>query len=46
MEETRIAKLLKAATLIKARDDKQVEIDKLVALSMQTGYEMGKLAAG
>lgn len=43
--ESRTEKLLRACEIIKAQDEHQTEIDKLVAIAMQTGYEMGKLAA-
>ena len=41
----RMQKLLKAAEIILPQEDRQTELDKLVAASMQTGYELGKLAA-
>lgn len=41
----RLKKLLVAAEIIKAKDESEVDLDKLVAASMQTGYELGKLAA-
>ena len=41
----RMQKLLKAAEIILPQEDRQTELDKLVAASMQTGYELGKLEA-
>lgn len=41
----RMKKLLRAAEIIKLHDDKETELDKLVAASMQAGYELGRLAA-
>lgn len=43
--EERIRKLLHACEIVKAQDERETELDKLVAVAMQTGYEMGKLAA-
>lgn len=45
MKETRIQKLLRAAEIIKAEDEKEAELDSLVAVSMQTGYQLGKMSA-
>ena len=42
MSKERMDKLLRASDLIKSQDEKQAELDNLVALSMQTGYELGK----
>lgn len=42
MSKEKKNKLLKASELVKGQDDKQTEISNLVALSMQTGYELGK----
>ena len=41
----RMQKLLKAAEIIKGESEHEAELDKLVAVSMQAGYELGKLAA-
>ncbi len=41
----RMQQLLRAAKLILLQDDQETELDKLVAMSMQAGYEMGKLDA-
>lgn len=41
----RMQKLLKAAEIILPQEDRQTELDKLVAASMQIGYELGQLAA-
>lgn len=41
----RMKKLLKAAEILLPQDEREAELDKLVAASMQTGYELGKLAA-
>lgn len=41
----RMKKLLAAAEIIKAETDHEAELDKLVATSMQAGYELGRLAA-
>lgn len=43
--EERIRKLLRVCEIVKAQDEHETELDKLVAVAMQTGYEMGKLAA-
>ena len=45
MKETRIQKLLRAAEIIKAEDEREAELDSLVAVSMQTGYQLGKMSA-
>lgn len=41
----RMKKLLHAAEIILPQDDCDVDLAKLVAASMQTGYELGKLSA-
>lgn len=41
----RLKKLLKAAEILLPQDEREAELDKLVAGAMQTGYELGKLAA-
>ena len=43
--ESRIQKLLRAAEIIRAQDEQETELDRLVAMSMQTGYQMGRLSA-
>ena len=45
MKETRIQKILRAAEIIKSQDEKETELDRLVAVSMQTGYQLGYLTA-
>ena len=45
MEKTRIEKLLRAVEIIKAQDEQETELDRLVAVSMQTGYELGRMSA-
>ena len=44
MKETRIQKILRAAEIIKSQDEKETELDRLVAVSMQTGYQLGKMS--
>lgn len=41
----RMQKLLKAAEIMLPQDEHEADLDKLVASSMQTGYELGRLAA-
>ena len=41
----RMEKLLKAAEIIKAKDDKEIDLDQLVAASLQAGYALGRLSA-
>ena len=41
----RMQKLLKAAEILLPQSEHETELDKLVATSMQAGYELGKLAA-
>ena len=41
---SRKEKLLRAAEILLPQDDRETELDKLVAASMQAGYELGKLA--
>ena len=43
--ESRTEKLLRACEIIKAQDEHQTEIDKLIAEAMRFAYDMGKLAA-
>lgn len=43
MTDKRIDKLVKLWSLIRDQDDGDAELDKLVALSMQTGYDLGRL---
>lgn len=45
MSEDRMKKLLRAAEIIKTRNDEDTEIDNLVAISMMTGYQIGKMTA-
>lgn len=44
MSEKRIETLLRAAEIVKQQDEPQTELDRLVAVSMQTGYELGRQA--
>lgn len=44
MSENKMSKLLRASEIIKQQDEKETELDNLVAISMQTGYELGRLA--
>jgi hypothetical protein len=41
-ETERDSKIVRLCELINASDDSQTDLDKLVALSMKTGYELGK----
>ena len=41
----RTQKLIKAAELLLPQAEREAELDKLVAASMLTGSELGKLAA-
>lgn len=43
MSENKMSKLLRASEIIKQQDEKETELDNLVAISMQTGYELGRL---
>ena len=45
MDNARIQKLLRASEIVRTMDERETELAKLVAAAMQTGYEMGKLAA-
>lgn len=45
MSKEKKEKLLRACELVKAQNDQQTDISNLVALSMQTGYELGKQEA-
>ncbi len=38
-------KLTKIINLVKVADDRQIELETLAASAMQTGYELGLLAA-
>lgn len=42
MSKARLNKLMAACDLIKTQDEKQAELISLVALGMQTGYELGR----
>lgn len=42
MSKEKKEKLLRASELIKAQNDQQTNLSNLVAMSMQTGYELGK----
>lgn len=44
MSEEKIQNILRAAEIIRAQDEQETELDRLVAVSMQTGYELGRLA--
>lgn len=44
MSESRMEKLLRACDIVKQQDEKEAELTSLVAVSMQAGYELGKLA--
>lgn len=46
MSEKKIQSILRAAEIIRAQDEKETELDRLVAVSMQTGYELGRQTAG
>lgn len=45
MKDNRINKLIKLWSLIRDQDDSDDDLDKLVAVSMQTGYDLAKLTA-
>lgn len=45
MSESRIKKLLRAAEIIRDQSEQETELDKLVAVSMQTGYQLGYMTA-
>lgn len=45
MDKERMQKLLRASEIVRTMDERETELAKLVAAAMQTGYEMGKLAA-
>lgn len=45
MDTARMQKLLRASEIVRTMDERETELAKLVAAAMQTGYEMGKLAA-
>ena len=45
MSESRIKKLLRAAEIIRDQSEQETELDQLVAVSMQTGYQRGYLTA-
>lgn len=45
MSESRIKKLLRAAEIIRNQSEQETELDRLVAVSMQTGYQLGYLSA-
>ena len=45
MKDNRIDKLIKLWSLIRDQDDSDADLDKLVAGSMQTGYDLAKLTA-
>lgn len=45
MTQSRIEKLMRAVEIIKAQDEQETELDRLVAVSMQTGYELGRMSA-
>lgn len=44
MTDNKIKKLLRAAELLLPQSDRETELDKLVATSLQAGYELGKLS--
>ena len=44
MSESRIKKLLRAAEIIRDQSEQETELDQLVAVSMQTGYQLGKMS--
>lgn len=46
MSKEKKEKLLRASELIKAQDSVKTDLSNLVALSMQTGYELGRNEAG
>ena len=45
MSESRIKKLLRAAEIIRDQSEQETGLDQLVAVSMQTGYQLGYLTA-
>ena len=45
MSESRLKKLLRAAEIIREQSEQETELDRLVAVSMQTGYQLGYLSA-
>ena len=44
LSESRIKKLLRAAEIIRDQSEQETELDQLVAVSMQTGYQLGKMS--
>lgn len=38
-------KLKRVAEIIRPQDDREVDLSKLVATTLQAGYELGKLSA-
>lgn len=41
----RMKRLIRAAEILLPQDEREAELDKLVAAAMQAGYELGKLSA-
>ncbi|MDY4007460.1 MAG: hypothetical protein SOY94_01175 [Candidatus Limiplasma sp.] len=42
---SRVENLVKIINLVKVADDRKIELETLTASAMQTGYELGLLAA-
>lgn len=42
-EQTRIEKLLRASEIVRAMDEREAEIARLVAMAMQTGYDIRRM---
>lgn len=42
---SKVDKIAKIVELVKAADDRQIDLETLAASAMQTGYQLGLLAA-